>query len=77
MPWIVVSLISVGWFAAWLLADAVAIWLAVRSARYKVLTAGARVAAIGGGVTMRGAIVTVGPPIALILLRLAAAVVGF
>jgi hypothetical protein len=65
--WKAVGLIAAAWAAAWLLLQALGIWLDLRRLE---LSAGDRVAAIGFGITWRGAIVTFGPPIVLVILRL-------
>ena len=68
--WTTVALIAVGWASGWLLLNAIALRLSRRSLRRDTDGASSGLAALGGGMTVRGAFVIFCPPLALLVLRL-------
>lgn len=68
--WTTVTLIAVGWASGWLLLNTVALWLSLRALRRQTEGASGGLAAVGGGMTVRGRLVIFGLPLALLVFRL-------
>jgi hypothetical protein len=66
--WTTIWLIATTWALALLLANAIAVWLAIRALLSSSEASGG-LAAVGGGLTQRGAVVVFGPPLALLALK--------
>jgi hypothetical protein len=62
--WTTIWLIAATWAFALVLANAIAVWWSIRASN-----ASGDLAAVGGGLTLRGAIVVFGPPLALLALK--------